>query len=197
MNYEQLIEELREEMLQLVNTKCDALLQMYRSGEMRTDMKDTFRVSSLFTVSAAVLLGKRPLAVQCAPGEWRETPTWRKVAQRILQACNEQPDIHERFMEMCGKVAGRWRTILGSSPEEMDVPLKVDEELYFEGKFDTEAMLNMLEKKVLEPAGVDYSSIKIRYMAKVQEAAKNIDHVPEQDALEHEEQEQHVQVQTM
>lgn len=28
MNYEQLIEELREEMLQLVNTKCDALLQM-------------------------------------------------------------------------------------------------------------------------------------------------------------------------
>ena len=53
------------------------------------------------------------------------------------------------------------------------------------------------EKKVLEPAGVDYSSIKIRYMAKVQEAAKNIDHVPEQDALEHEEQEQHVQVQTM
>lgn len=55
----------------------------------------------------------------------------------------------------------------------------------------------MLEKKVLEPAGVDYSSIKIRYMAKVQEAAKNIDHVPEQDALEHEEQEQHVQVQTM
>lgn len=79
----------------------------------------------------------------------------------------------------------------------LDVPIKVDEELYFEGKFDTEAMLNMLEKKVLEPAGVDYSSIKIRYMAKVQEAAKNIDHVPEQDALEHEEQEQHAQVQTM
>ena len=172
MNYEQLIEELREEMLQLVNTKCDALLQMYQSGEMRTDMKDTIRESSLITVSPAELKGKRPLAVQFALGEWIETPTWRKVAQRILQACNEQPDIHERFMEMCGKVAGRWRTILGSSPEEMDVPIKVDEELYFEGKFDTEAMLNMLEKKVLEPAGVDYSSIKIRYMAKVQEASK-------------------------
>ena len=37
MNYEQLIEELREEMLQLVNTKCDALLQMYRSGEVHTE----------------------------------------------------------------------------------------------------------------------------------------------------------------
>lgn len=79
----------------------------------------------------------------------------------------------------------------------MDVPIKVDEELYFEGKFDTEAMLNMLEKKVLEPTGVDYSSIKIRYMAKGQEQANGIEPVPEQDVLEHEEQEQHVPVQTM
>ena len=39
----------------------------------------------------------------------------------------------------------------------------------------------MLEKKVLEPAGVDYSSIKIRYMAKGQEQAKSIEYVPEQD----------------
>ena len=115
MNYEQLIEELREEMLQLVNTKCDALLQMYRSGEVHTSVKDTIRESSLITVSPAELKGKRPLAVQFAPGEWIETPTWRKVAQRILQTCNEQPDIHERFMEMCGKVAGRCRTILGLS----------------------------------------------------------------------------------
>ena len=78
MNYEQLIEELREEMLQLVNTKCDALLQMYRSGEMHTDKRDTIRESSLIAVSLAELKGKRPLAVQFAPGEWIETPTWRK-----------------------------------------------------------------------------------------------------------------------
>jgi len=50
---------------------------------------------------------------------------------------------------------------------------------------------------VLEPAGVDYSSIKIRYMAKGQEQAKSVDHVSEQDVLEHEEQEQHAPVQTM
>ena len=68
---------------------------------------------------------------------------------------------------------------------------------FLEDKFDTEAMLNMLQKKVLEPAGGDYSSIKIRYMAKVQEQAKSIEHVPEQDVLGHEEQEQHVPMQTM
>ena len=58
------------------------------------------------------------------------------MTQKILQTCNEQPDIHERFMEMCGKVAGRWRTILGSSPEEMDVPIKVDEELTIDEKLN-------------------------------------------------------------
>ena len=145
------------------------------------NVKGTIRESGRVTGYRAELKGKRPLEVQCALGEWIETPTWGKVAQKIVQTCNEQPDVHERFMEMCGKVAGRWRTILGSSPEEMDVPIKVDEELYFEGKFDTEAMLNMLEKKVLEPAGVDYSSIKIRYMGKGQEVAKSLEHVPEQD----------------
>lgn len=58
MNYEQLIEELREEMLQLVNTKCDALFQMYRSGEVHTNVKDTIRERCLITVSPAELKGK-------------------------------------------------------------------------------------------------------------------------------------------
>ena len=50
---------------------------------------------------------------------------------------------------------------------------------------------------MLEPAGLDYSGIKIRYMAKGQGSSENIGHVPEQDALEQEEQEQHAPVQTM
>ena len=38
---------------------------------------------------------------------------------------------------------------------------------------------------------------KTDHLEKGQEGAKNIEHVPEQDALEHEEQEQHAPVQTM
>ena len=48
----------------------------------------------------------------------------------------------------------------------MDVPLKIDEGLYFEGKFDTEALLTMMEKKVLEPVGYDFSGIVIQYTEK-------------------------------
>ena len=49
----------------------------------------------------------------------------------------------------------------------------------------------------MEPAGGDYSSIKIRYMGKGKEVAKSLEHVPEQDVLEQDEQEQHVPMQTM
>lgn len=35
------------------------------------------------------------------------------------------------------------------------------------GKFDTEAGLTMMAKKLLEPIGYDYSQIIIQYMAKV------------------------------
>ena len=67
-------------------------------------------------------------------------------------------NINERFMEMCGKVAGRWRTILGSSPKEMDVPIKVDEELYFEGKTRGNVLLR---KRQYEIAAEESESLKI------------------------------------
>ena len=59
----------------------------------------------------------------------------------------------------------------------MDVPLKIDEGLYFEGKFDTEALLTMMEKKVLEPVGYDFSGIVIRYTEKkpaISESLKSV-----------------------
>lgn len=49
----------------------------------------------------------------------------------------------------------------------MDVPIKIDEGLYFEVKFDTEALLTMMTKKVLEPIGYDYSQIIIQYTNRV------------------------------
>ena len=82
----------------------------------------------------------------------------------ILKHCNEQPDMHERLMQLRGKVFGRQRIILGKVPEEMDVPLQIDKDLYFEAKFDTEALLTMMERKVLEPVGYDFSGIRIQYM---------------------------------
>ena len=83
--------------------------------------------------------GKYPVALTFASGEVVLTPTWKKVVQTILKHCNEQPDMHERLMQLRGKVFGRMRTIPGKVPEEMDVTLQIDKDLYVEAKFDTEA----------------------------------------------------------
>lgn len=52
--------------------------------------------------------------------------------------------MHERLIQLRGKVFGRQRTILGKFPERMDVPIQIDKDLYFEAKFDTEALLTMM-----------------------------------------------------
>lgn len=106
-------------------------------------------------VSPAALKGKKPIALKFASGENVPTPTWKKVVLTIMKHCNEQPGMHESLMQLRGKITGRQRVILGQFAEEMDVPIRIDEDLYFEGKFDTGVLLTMMAKKVLEPIGYD------------------------------------------
>ncbi len=101
-----------------------------------------------------MLKGKRPVSVTFASGETVETPTWKKAVQTILKHCNGQPDMHERLMQLRGKVFGRQRTILGKDPEGMDVPIQIDKDLYFEAKFDTEALLEGYKDLLIYPLSV-------------------------------------------
>lgn len=163
MDYIAIIEKVREELLQEVNQRCDDLIRRYQE-EQGISPKIEVRERTLAWSSPATLKGKYPVALTFASGEVVLTPTWKKVVQTILKHCNEQPDMHERLMQLRGKVFGRQRIILGKVPEEMDVPLQIDKDLYFESKFDTEALLTMMERKVLEPVGYDFSGIRIQYM---------------------------------
>lgn len=168
MKYIELIEEIREELLQIVNQRCDALLWMYQNGEQNNYSWVETRECRLAWISPATLKGKRPLSLTFPSGETVATPTWKKLAQTILKHCNEQPDMHERLMQLRGKVFGRQRIILGEFPERMDVPIRIDQDLYFEAKFDTEALITMMERKILEPVGYDFSEIVIQYAEKKQ-----------------------------
>ena len=149
MKYIELIEEIREELLQIVNQRCDALLWMYQNGEQNNYSWAETRECRLAWISPATLKGKRPLSLTFPSGETVATPTWKKLAQTILKHCNEQPDMHERLMQLRGKVFGRQRIILGEFPERMDVPIRIDQDLYFEAKFDTEALITMMKRKIL------------------------------------------------
>lgn len=167
MDYIEMVEQIREELIQMVNRKCDAMLQMYQNDSQMMTSEQRVIEDKLAWIAPAALKGKKPIGLKFTSGESVKTPTWKSVVQTIMQHCNNKPDMHERLMQLRGKVAGRQRVILGEFPEEMDVPLKIDEGLYFEGKFDTEALLTMMAKKVLEPIGYDYSQIIIQYTDKI------------------------------
>lgn len=167
MDYIEMVEQIREELIQMVNRKCDAMLQMHQNGSHIAGSENRVMESALAWIAPASLKGKKPIGLKFTSGESVKTSTWKSVVQTIMQHCNSQPDMHERLMQLSGKVAGRQRIILGKSAEEMDVPIRIDEGLYFEGKFDTEALLTMMTKKVLEPIGYDYSQIIIQYTDRV------------------------------
>ena len=144
MDYIEMVEKVREELLQEVNRRCDALIRNYQEEEQGISSRPENQKRILPWVSPATLKGKKPVSMTFASGETIATPTWKKVVQTILKHCNEQPDMHERLIQLRGKVFGRQRTILGKFPERMDVPIQIDKDLYFEAKFDTEALLTMM-----------------------------------------------------
>lgn len=83
------------------------------------------------------------------------------LGNQTAETVEDKPEMHQRLMNIRGSVAGRTRFILSDSPSEMNVPLKIDEELYFEGKFDSEYLMKMLTKRVLDRIGYDYSGIVV------------------------------------
>lgn len=191
-----MLEKIREE-LQNVSNRCDELISWYQNQGEIVDSEPIIAERELAWTSPATFKGKKPVAVKFATGEIIETSTWLKLAQAILLHCNKQPGMHERLMRLRDKVAGRQRIILGSSAAGMDVPLKIDEDLFFEGKFDTESLMIVLTKRVLEPVGYDYSRIRIRYTSRKPMQEQQIDMVENADAEQESQVEQESQIQVM
>ena len=65
------------------------------------------------------------------------------------------------MLELRGRVFGNFRPLLAQAPEGMGAPLKIDEGLYWESKFDTEALLKNLTGKLLCRVGYDYQGIAV------------------------------------
>lgn len=153
----EMVNESRNRMHQLVDKRCDEILDFIENG---TSFSNKPRMLSLSS-PPFLFKGTKPSAIVMKDGQIIPTNTWKSVAIAILKACNDEPKMHERLMGIRGSVAGRSRFILTGSPDEMNVPLKIDEELYFEGKFDSEYLIKMMTERVLKPIGYDYSDITI------------------------------------
>ena len=113
--------------------------------------------------------GKKPVSLILPGGTEVNTPSWKKAVTAILQDCNSDPRRHKWMLELRGRVFGNFRPLLAKMPEGMVAPLKIDEGLYWESKFDTEALLRNLTDKLLSKVGYDYQGVVVRYRDPQQE----------------------------
>ena len=158
------LEEMRAQLHEKVDRSVDEMIEQIRAGEELTfGVSEALPQSRYLFGNLSEFKGKKPLSVTLPDGRIVETRTWKQLATEILRDCNGVAEMHGRLLEMSGKVFGRDRVILGGDAGQMDVPLKIDDDLYMEGKFDTESLLYVLTERVLRPAGYDYSGIRIEY----------------------------------
>lgn len=152
------VEDFRRQLHELADRKADLLIQHITHGQKN----DGLRRLPL-SAPHSVFKGKKPVAVVLPDGTEIMTTTWRRAAAAIMRDCNADKVRHDRLMYLRGKVSGKLRPILSMSPEQMDAPLKIDERLYLESKYDTETLLTVLTKRVLDVVDYDYRRVTLQY----------------------------------
>lgn len=151
------IELSRRRMHKAIDEKFDELLATVQTG----NMTKTFITQYDLGDPPFLFKGKKPIAINYPNGEKVYTKTWREVAMELLNDCNSDPVRHKKLMYLRNAISGRSRTILSDTDEGMNFPMKIDDNLYFEGKFDTEFLIKVLTQYIFEQTDYPYSNIEI------------------------------------
>ncbi|MCM1232229.1 MAG: hypothetical protein NC489_19065 [Ruminococcus flavefaciens] len=161
MNTEEMLAELegcRTAMHRLVDAQIDLVVESIQNGKPFPARDIILPLSA----APAQFKGSKPEAVIFPDGRRVEVTKWKTAVTAILQDCANTPPYGERLMAIRGKVLGRQRVILAATPERMDAPLEICPELFMEGKFDTESLLYVLTKRILDPVRYSYIGISIQ-----------------------------------
>lgn len=158
------IEQLRAQLHSLVDERIDDAILRMETDEQSYEL---VRLHAL-NWKPSEFKGTKVMAVILPDGREIETKTWRSAVEVILKDCAADPVTHEGLLYLCGRVNGNFRPLLSSRKSEMDVPIEIEDGLYFEGKLDTEQLLRVLVEKVLEPAGYDCSAVLLKHRETVQ-----------------------------
>lgn len=159
-------------MHRIVDKRCDELLQKLYDGTVSRDKNETFLPLSSMP---SLFKGSKCVSVIFSNGTEIETPTWKKAAEAIMKDCNSDETLHERLCEISGKVFGQQRVLLGKSAAGMNVPIKIDDGLYLESKFDTESLIKIMTKRILDAVGYDYSGICLKIRSPIRQMSDQID----------------------
>lgn len=89
--------------------------------------------------------------------------SWKRAFAAVLDICNRQEHYHEALLAIRNETLGRSRKVIADSPQGMLSPLKVDDNLYVETNFSTEALLKLLRDRILNRIDFDSGSITFEY----------------------------------
>lgn len=157
------IQKLISEISELMHRQADeyvSLLQLafeYQDSENKEE-----ETQKRLTTISAYFKGRKPLEITLPNGESIQVKKWKNVFETILKDCNSNPQNHDTLMSMRNKVYGRDRIIVSDTSEQMDAPIKVDDELFVESKFDTETLFNVLKQRILPALDYDESKVLIK-----------------------------------
>lgn len=163
-----MFESSRERMHRLIDERYDAMIHCIRTGQ---PLRQTGPQQYGLSEPPFLFKGKKPLSIIYPNGDRVTVNTWREAAAELLRDCNSDPNRHEALMQLRYMVSGNSRWILADTDQCMDVGIKVDEGLYFEGKFDTEYLLKMMTERIFEKVGYPYEMIQIEVRDKGQSMA--------------------------
>lgn len=158
------LQNFRTQLIQEINITFDAMIQNLRTEQAGMEPANENReYETLYplSVNSSIFKGKKPTGVKFPNGTRIDVPTWKKVAEVILQQCNKEPVNHAKLMALRGKLSGRDRIFLGKERGNMRSPIKIDKYLYLETHYDTETLLRILTTRILDAVQYDYSGILI------------------------------------
>lgn len=154
------IEQSREQIHKRIDAQYDGIVQKMLMNGTDISLPEGHKIMSMAT-NPARFKGTKPAYIRFPDGRMTAVKKWRLAVLEILWDCNHNPRMHQALMDLRGKVNGRLRPILTQNLTEMDVPLMIDENLYPEGKLDTEFILKIVKRDILDCVGYDYSGIGI------------------------------------
>lgn len=170
MDIVQELQKLKEELIREIDEKFNWIIEEAKSENIPSSQTEnhisrSYEILYPLNVGAGLFKGKRPIGIIFADGHRTENPTWKSVVEEVLKDCCKTPELHQKLMNLRGKVLGRNRVLLGSETGKMRSPVKIGEALYVETHYDAETLLRILTTRILDIIGYDYSEIRIAIKA--------------------------------
>ncbi len=161
MNIIQEIEDMRQRVLREINTEFDRIVDsIAKNSNNITAETIPYAIRYPLIADSGIFKGKKPMSVIIGEESF-DVKTWKELVKVVMDKCIESTDNIIRLYELAGKVSGKKRVLLATSPENMRSPIEITNRMYMETHYDTETLLNILINRILVPIEYDVKNISV------------------------------------